>query len=138
MFMGLVKKRIEKEEKEEKEQTEYKIKNEKINKTELIKLNVLYDLIQSYENKNKTNNEFHDIIKIIDEEIQKKKIEKIKIYITEAMILNTNTNVDIFHEEFEDLIEKSFNQDKDENKIKFMYFMYYLQNVTLDKLFKKT
>ena len=139
-FIKLLQNRISNESNESEKKKKYEIFNQKINKIELIKLNLLHDLIVSYENQIQDQEQDKEfvIIKKSIHNVFSNNLDQIKELIQNSMeIRGIRTNA--FHKEFENLI-KNYNKGKDiqtNNDIKFIYIIYFLQNITLDKLFKK-
>ena len=104
-------------------ETPFNDKYSKLNKLERNRLNLLYKLIETYENiANKAeNNKMNELIGLIEQLIKDKTPDNIKKIVEKALNI---------HNEFDSLINNKQNQINEDNK-SFMYIIYFLHNATM-------
>ena len=106
-------------------ETPFNDKYSKLNKLERNRLNLLYKLIETYENTaNKAeNNKMNELITLIKSLINNKlSHDKIKELIEKALNI---------HNEFDSLINNTNNHSKLKDNKSFMYIIYFLHNATM-------
>ena len=105
-------------------ETPFNDKYSKLNKLERNRLNLLYKLIETYENiANKAeNNKMNELIGLIEQLIKDKTPDNIKKIVEKALNI---------HNEFDSLINNTNNHSKLKDNKSFMYIIYFLHNATM-------